>query len=264
MVSDGGASRGSVESSMNIHIVTYAYARAESLNKAFWAANAPNVTWHLFLHSQQPDVVEVCETLGTHRNVKLYPYGTDRGLARSCNEGIIGAQSLGADVVVQLCDDLIASEGDVQMLAECTLDYPDCSHVTGRTYVERVSRWESGGFDACAINLRTVDTIGYFDVNFWPVNFEDIDWKRRALLGGHEPVYLDTTRFTHLDTPGAGSAEFMEKFYRTRAYYEAKWGGDQGGERYTRPFNDARYGLLISRESIDNPYPDYKREDILA
>lgn len=249
---------------MNIHIVTYAYARAESLTRAFWAADAPNVTWHIFLHSQQPDVVETCETLAAHSNVHYYPYGTDRGLARSCNEGIVAAQSLDADVVVQLCDDMIAGEGDVQLLAETTLDYPHCSHVAGHTYVERVARWESGGFDACAINLRAIDVIGYFDVNFWPVNFEDIDWKRRAALAGYEPIHLTTTKFTHLDTPGAGSLEFMEKFYRTRAYYEAKWGGDQGFEQYSIPFNDSRYDLTIPSERIDKPYPEHKREDIPA
>src|SRR5689334_17549728 len=103
MVSNGGEGRGNIEGGMNIHIVTYAYARAETLNRAFWAANAPNVTWHLFLHSRQSDVVNTCETLALHSNVYYYQYGTDRGLARSCNEGILKAQELGADVVVQLC-----------------------------------------------------------------------------------------------------------------------------------------------------------------
>ena len=265
MVINGSGHRGGAEIGMNIHIITYAFSHADSLLRTFAAADGPDVTWHLFLHSEQRDVVAACELLDAHSNVIYYPYGTDRGLARSCNEGILRAQAHHADVVIQLCDDITARPGDIQRLAEAVLANSHCSHVTGRTYVERGQCWQSGGFDACAINLRAIEAIGYFDVNFWPVNFEDIDWKRRAMLSGYEPVHLNETSFTHHDcNPSAGSGEFMEKFYRTRAYYEAKWGADQGDERWEHPFNDSRFGLTIPRECIDNPYPDYKREDIPA
>ena len=247
---------------MNIHIITYAFARADAIRSCFAAANAANVTWHLFLHSKQPDVVTACEELDQNANVIYYPYGTDRGLARSCNEGIIRAQQHRADVIVQLCDDITAGPGDVQRLAECALDNPMYSHVAGRTYVDKVARWQSGGFDACAINLRAIEAIGYFDRNFWPVNFEDIDWKHRAELAGYRPIQLNDTNFNHSFVDGGDDSERMAKFYRTRAYYEAKWGGDQTLERFEHPFNDSRYGLIIPRECIDNPYPEYVRGDI--
>lgn len=248
---------------MKIHIITYAFSRSESLLQTFEAANSDNVTWHLFLHSQRPDVVRVCEQLDEHQNVLYYSYGTDRGLARSCNEGIIRAQAFGADVVIQLCDDITAGEGDVQRLADAVQANPTCSHVCGRTYVERVGRWEAGGFDVCAINLKAVEAVGYFDVNFWPVNFEDVDWKRRSLLSGFEPVYLDSTSFVHHDySSGHGSGEFMEKFFRTRDYYIAKHGGDQGDERYSAPFNNATLNWMICKDNIENPYPEYRRKDI--
>lgn len=265
MVGNGGESSGGVENGMNIHVITYAYALGEELLQTFAAADAPNITWHLFLHSTRPYVVETCELLSRCSNVHYYPYGTDRGLARDCNEGLIAAQQDGADVVVQLCDDILSGPGDVQKLAEALLDNPHCAYVDGMAFVERGGIHRPSGFDAAALNLKVVEKIGYFDVNFWPVNFEDIDWKRRAELAGHQHITLQNTSFVHRDcNPSAGSGEFMDKFYRTRDYYVAKWGGDQKQERYERPFNDARYDLTIPRECIDNPYPEYKREDILA
>lgn len=249
---------------MNIHVITYVYGLAETTMRCFESVNAPNVTWHCFMHSDNDEAVAACEALDQHDNVIVYPYGTNRGLAASCNEGIINAQSLGADVVMQVCDDIIAGAGDIQRLAHTVMANPSCSFVSGRTYVEKVHRWEAGSFDVCAINLRAVEAIGYFDRNCWPVNFEDVDWKRRALLAGFTPLLLGDTTFTHCYVPsGYEDAGRMHRFYATRDYYVSKWGGDQNEERYVVPFNDARYDLRIARENIDNPYPEYARAEVM-
>lgn len=248
---------------MNIHIITYAYAQSTVLLETFAAADAPNVTWHLFLHSQRPEVVAACERLAEFESVYYYPYGTDRGLARDCNEGLIRAQEFGADVVIQLCDDVLSAPGDVQRLAAEMSAHADYCYVDGMCYVERGDVHRPSGFDAAAISLRAIEVIGYFDINFWPVNFEDIDWKRRAELAGFTHATLPDTKFVHRDcNPSAGSGEFMEKFFRTRDYYTAKWGGDQHDERFSIPFNDSRLGVCIPRECIENPYPQYRRVDV--
>lgn len=249
---------------MNIHLITYIYGPATTTLRCFESINAPNITWHCFLHSSNAEAVAVCDALDAHGNVIVYPYGTNRGLAVSCNEGLIMAQSLGADVVMQVCDDIVAGRGDIERLAEAVLANPTCSYVSGRTYVEKVQRWEAGSFDVCAINLKAVDAIGYFDRNCWPVNFEDVDWKRRALLAGFAPLLLVDTSFIHCYTPSSyEDGGRMERFYATRDYYVSKWGGDQGQETYTVPFNDARYGLKIAREDIANPYPEHARAEVM-
>lgn len=249
---------------MKLHIVTYAYALSDAMIDTFNAANGPDVTWHLFLHSQRPPVIDACELLATRGNVRYYPHGTDRGLARSFNEGAIAAQAAGADVVAQLCDDMLSEPGDVRRMAEMVLDNPDYAYVDGRCYVERNEVFRPSGFDACAISLKAIETIGYMDVNCWPVNFEDVDWKRRAMLAGYEYGTFEGAQLTHRNlNPGSADSGFMERFYRTRAYYERKWNGDQGRETFERPFDDDRYDLTIPLARVDNPYPDYARTDLL-
>lgn len=252
---------------MNIHIVTFAYKLAHEFEQDFHAADAENVTWHVFLHSQRSEVVEVCERLSARPNVNYYPYGVDRGLARSLNEGVMAAQDAGADALVMLCDDLLAGPGDIQRLATAILEHPDCAYIDGNAFVERVERYEPSQLDAAALNLRTFEKIGYFDVNFWPMNFEDVDWKYRARLAGFTHMTLPDTHFVHRATNANTTtpeelSERMEKFYRTRAYYEAKWGGDQHQERYSVPFNNSNYDLIIGRQNVENPYPSYRRVDI--
>lgn len=248
---------------MNIHLIMYAYALDTMLLENFYAANDPEFTWHIFRHSTTPSVVAACDSLAELPNVNYYPYGTNRGLARSCNEGIIAAQSMGADVVVQLCDDIAASPTSITALASATYHDTTCAFSEINVWVERVGRVQSAGFDIAAINLHAIDVIGYFDVNCWPVNFEDKDWERRALLSGFHAVTLPDMGVVHRDAnTEQDSAGTSDTFMRNRDYYIAKHGGDAGKEQYTVPFNDTRYDLTIPFDRIDNPYPEHKRSDI--
>lgn len=253
---------------MNIHVITFAYALSRELIEDVDAADGPNVTFHLFLHSQRPAVVAACEQLAERPNVNYYDYGVDRGLARSLNEGVMAAQDAGADAVVMLCDDMHVGPGDIERLAAAIIASPECMYIDGAAFVERVQRHEPSQLDCAALNLRAFEAIGYFDVNFWPMNFEDVDWKYRARLSGFTHRTLPDTHIVHrrcnavAEVAAGETVERMAKFARTRAYYERKFGGDQGKERYTHPFNDARYDLTIPRERAANPYPEYRRTDI--
>ncbi len=218
---------------LNIHIMTFAFKLVDEFREDFYAADAGNVTWHIFLHSSNPDVITLCNELAERRNVLYYPYGENRGMARSLNEGIIDAQDAGADVVMMLCDDMHAAPGDILRLAETCVLHPECSHVEGHAYVQSIGRSDNSQMDACALNLRCIEAIGYFDRNCWPINFEDVDWKRRAALSGFFPIVVPETRFVHRAcnaqerTPEEHEAR-MRGFYKTRDYYARKWGGRSG------------------------------------
>jgi hypothetical protein len=78
--------------------------------------------------------------------------------------------------------------------------------------------------------------IGYFDENFYPAYFEDIDFafrlrllnqKRRWATFWVNAISQSTAKHSHLC-----SAEPLLK------YYKAKWGGDKGAETYNLPFNN--------------------------
>lgn len=95
-----------------------------------------------------------------------------------------------------------------------------------------------------AIARSTLETVGLFDPWFYPAYEEAIDWGyRQKVLGledvgwprvwcnamsiGHA-VHVDRSRW---DAPAAPNGPL-------RAYYDEKWGGPKGSERYTRPFGD--------------------------
>lgn len=254
---------------MNVHIVFYAYGLDEDLIRTYETATDDNFTFHLFLHSRRPNVVKAAEYLAGKTNVIYYPYGVDRGLSRSINEAISAARRMGADVFISSTDDLICQPGELKYIARTALEHPQVAYVDAMGWVERVGRRAPMEFNAAALTWHAIDTIGYFDENLFPIYFEDTDWRRRAALAGLTHLTLQDTNFVH-----AGSKTLLTvpeeqtlhdvTFPANRAYYEKKWGGDQGFERFSIPFNDPRYSLKIDADHVHNPYPEHRRENMAA
>jgi GT2 family glycosyltransferase len=250
-----------------IDIIVVAYALAEDLLTLYASCAHPEVRFHLFLHSRFPDVVAACEQIAERPQVTLYPYGFNRGLATSWNEGLIAAYANGADVALIANDDAIAAPGDVLKLAEAAVSHREKYMVSGRGIDLSTGERKDMLFSLAAVNPVALETIGYFDENFLPIYFEDIDWYYRAKLAGLERMCIPTTNLIHAGSKSrhslpANSAQHEQTFPRNRAYYGAKWGcADQGTESYTVPFNDARFTLKITAENRHVPYPGYNRED---
>ena len=241
-----------------IYLSLFAYGLPDDLLAAFASANQSDVTWLLFLHSQIPAVVTACETLAKHNNVIYFAYGTNRGGARSLNEAICRAQDDAADVFIVWQDDLYARPGDIALIANSMLANPDCSYAECEGYVQRTGRTEWLGLTGGAINLRAIDRVGYFDQNFWPMYFDDTDWRYRAKLAGLSSVRVPGAYLTHAGSKTHTDVQpekFDEYFYPNKAYYENKWGGDGGSEQFTTPFNAPALDWNITRDRIDNPYP---------
>lgn len=251
----------------NIHLFVAGYGLADDLIKCYEAATQDNVTFHLFLHSRRPLVVEACEKISRNSNVFYYPYGEDRGIARSMNEAIIASRKAGADVFICYSDDVIAGPGDIDALAEGVLSNPECSYCDGVGYVERVGAYHPLGLVASALSMKALDTVGFLDQSFVPLYFEDCDWKYRTKLCGMSPVTMSQTKFihggskslTHVD----GEQEVFDKtFVPNRDHYIQKWGGDQFQEQFLTPFNNPKFGLYIGEDNLEDPYPGYARANV--
>jgi len=87
--------------------------------------------------------------------------------------------------------------------------------------------------------------VGYFDMNFAPIYFDDNDYAYRLKLIGVEPVVLYQCTFDHLHGGSASLKAYspaeMEdhhrRFNKNKDYYISKWGGIPTEEKYTVPFN---------------------------
>lgn len=247
----------------NIHCIVIGYALAEDLQKLFAAADAPNITWHIFLHSGQDDVVRVVNTLAHEidERAQLYRYYYNHGLSASWNDGIYYAYSaFDADVAIIINDDMLPGPGDVQRVAQAALDHPDCGIVKCMGTDMRSGQRTPMEFGLTAITRRGWDVVGCFDENIWPIYWEDIDWDRRRQLAGLPVHVVEETTAVHagsktsVTVPGL-LAQTNAWFNANEAYYRRKWGAiHTEGERYERPFGDPRIPLKIEPSERYNPY----------
>jgi GT2 family glycosyltransferase len=100
------------------------------------------------------------------------------------------------------------------------------------------------GFSLFALKRRLVDEVGYFDENFHPCYYEDLDFHRRVKLAKKSWTHLDA----HAKHPepsatlkSLNQAErkvFDARLSDLKRYYMMKWGGvpPKTDERYDQPF----------------------------
>ena len=89
------------------------------------------------------------------------------------------------------------------------------------------------------------ERVGYYDENFFPAYWEDIDYKRRLKLSGIG-VQCVHAEHSHVGSASGGSPEGRRGMDYGRGYYRLKWGGPaevrggwdaHGRECWTEPFN---------------------------
>lgn len=255
---------------MNIGIVTIAYNSADLLLKLFDTAKSKhhNIAFHLFLHSQHPSTVAACERLAEASNVTYYPFGVNRGISKSWNDGMLNAYDDGADIVLIVNDDIYFSAGDVDKLAKKALRCRDRYIITCAGFDLRCN-WPvlSLGYSCFAINPIAIEKLGCFDENIFPAYCEDQDHIYRGRLAGlFEETCLDTNVYhARSSTIYADPALFSRiglTAGRNVAYYRRKWGDDSGYERFAHPFNNPKFDHFIAPNLRHAPYgPDYDRSD---
>lgn len=253
---------------MNIHIVVIAYGLADDLRTLFTTlrSQSHNLHWHLFRHSMIPAVTDTCGWIATHRNVTYYPYGQNRGVAKSTNEGLIAGYQSGADYVVTLADDVQPDECDLDLLIEAACKFPECPMVNGMAWHENWKRFAPMEQSFSVITPVAMQQLGMFDENFFPLYCEDKDWEYRIKLAGLNVHTVKETRTYHAGHKNVATNPELQRqnhvtFQLNLAYYRRKWGGPIDQEQFTIPFNDPRFGLHIAQEDRTAPYPGYNRDD---
>lgn len=255
---------------MKIAIILTLYALTEEPRLLFERANAENVTWHLFQNSGNEAVSEMCYQLAMQHGYKRVPHyynPSNPGLAHAWNTGLGLAYDSGADVVMIANDDAIPEPGIVQKIAYTAFNNPDAYLVMCRMLDKPSGHIVNSQFGLCAINPIALETIGYFDQNFFPVYWEDIDYYRRASLAGLETHLIEDIGVTHLGSSTIKAVRALarqnaETYRRNHEYYGRKWGSVViGNEKYATPFNDPALGLKIEAGDRHAPYPGYDRTD---
>ncbi|MDX2076025.1 MAG: glycosyltransferase family A protein, partial [bacterium] len=146
----------------NMHIILTAYGLANDLYRLVDTADGKGITWHLFLHSNYPDVVEVCEELDEMKNVHFYDYRVNRGLAKSWNEGFyLAYEKYGADATFIASDDAICTYDEVATLANKAIENPSAYMVSGWGREIRTNTDGDMLFSMAAITRKAIREVGY-------------------------------------------------------------------------------------------------------
>lgn len=244
--------------SLNVHVVVLAYKLVTELNSLLHVLKVPNATIHLVLHSQDKQVMEVCEFWKDESGVVYYPHGVNRGLGKSVNEGILAALHADADAIIVPNDDVIMTEFDFGRLTQACADHKDaglifCNEANG----------QSLAFHVFGINKIAFDAVGCFDESF-PDYFCDTDYLRRCALLGVKIHNIGDTSIVHLGSATKNFDPITQKrlnitYPRDEAWYITKHGGVPGSETFVFPFNDVSLSWAIPAESRDNPYSEHQR-----
>lgn len=131
-------------------------------------------------------------------------------------------------------NDIEFASGDLDRMASAMVDGVDAAYGN-----HGASWWGVSG--------EGIRRVGLFDENFYPAYLEDCDWNYRADLTGANRINVEGCASIHGAGEMTGSCTIMsdpiarDDCHRTHAgnfeYYKGKWGGINGEEKFTRPYN---------------------------
>ena len=225
----------------------------------------PGAIWYVFLHSESTAIEAAVTSLMASRGGNVFPYRTNRGLARSWNDGLHLAMEAGCQAALLLNDDLVFREKGYAEFADTIAAVRAIS--TDVAYVTPLGL-ETGAsllagqviaqqFACCAISPEAVERVGYFDENFFPAYYEDVDYDRRCRLLGmsihvHQQVLVEHERSaTHRSMSDEDKTFIDARFQANKRYFERKWGT---GSDLPAAFGQADLGCHIAFEKRHAPY----------
>src|SRR4030095_9448892 len=133
-----------------------------------------DVIWHIFTHSRNPEIMLSLNRLLTKHRIHLMDYGVNRGLAKSWNDGLIGAYSMrDVESVIIANDDIVANHDDLLVLANAAKEHRECGIIVCEGQNLRMNSYQILQFAIVGINPVALEQIGYFDENFSPIYYED-------------------------------------------------------------------------------------------
>jgi len=178
---------------------------------------------------------------GVERPVEQRQLTANLGVSGSWNEILERLRVMELDYAMISGNDICFAPGDLAKLGRFAATHPDHAVCFG-----------NHGY-----SLFTISSLAYaaglaFDLNIYPAYLEDCDHFYRIKLTGAKSANVPDVRAIHGEAPHWGSSTIYSDpvFHRRNdathagnfAYYQAKWGGINGDEKFTHPFNEPGNG----------------------
>ena len=214
------------------------------------------VSWYIFFHGDDETLKEQLRHFAAENsNVTLLLYGSNRGLARSWNDGIRFSLQMGDYRTLIVNDDLYFRPGGFDSFMSFVDEQPSnfgLATVMGLELEDSPNSGQSIPQDlaCCVVGTEAIKRVGYFDQNYKPAYFEDIDYVRRLHLADLSIIVDERVLVEHDRSKTSRTNEHIrislpQTFAKNQTYFEAKWGGVFGTERFVRPFDDGDQSIYI-------------------
>jgi GT2 family glycosyltransferase len=230
---------------MNIPVPTLVIPvlnRGDLLLRAVRSIDHPVVLLLIINNGTDASVAEALATLQREPNPKVgclnvfHCGGRNLGVAPSWNLGMRYLTS-NSDWCVFMGSDIALAPGDLAKLNLAAYRNPDAGRVCA-----------NHGYSLFAVGGAARRIVGLFDENFRPAYLEDCDYDYRIGLAGLPKIEVPDCQAIHGDGTLTGSCTIhSDPVLRERNgithgnnfdYYRRKWGGINGEEKFTQPFND--------------------------
>ena len=178
---------------VGIVLATYLFY-PEKLFETILGKSLHSVKWYIFFHGPDESLKHRLDAFCRQSRSAYFPYGVNRGLSKSWNDGLIASRADKNDVHILLNDDIVfydsAFDEFVNFVIEQQTRVPDFGIISplgkelapaGQPGSVILPNGQLGNPQhlACgAIGSNALRTIGYFDENFGPVYYGDIDYTK--------------------------------------------------------------------------------------
>lgn len=143
---------------------------------------------------------------------------------------------LGKNYTIIANDDIEVHHNTIADLIRASIMQPDQIFFAG-------SGHSGNAFSLFLLTQDGYNKVGPFDERFYPAYYEDNDYARRMKLLGYGIITVDSATYNHTasSTLKAYTHEQQQAhhkaFQKNTQYYQFKWGGMPGFEKYDRPFD---------------------------
>jgi GT2 family glycosyltransferase len=185
-----------------------------------------------------PQILSLCQQ-AAKSGAEVYHFPYNLGCGASANLGMRKMMDEGDDIVI-----IASSSAKILSPVQEFVNY-----IEEAEKVEQRDRYicsqSTAGSHFFAFTRRAVELAGYYDENFWPIYFEDTEYNyRTSLISGYKVLDCKLGHIVKSEGISISMSEqpllnlFQSNSNRIARYYQSKWGGNTGSERYTVPFND--------------------------
>lgn len=227
----------------------------------------------LFLHNNRhQELIDECGSIIKKYPQTIYlPYGANRGCAKSGNEAMyLSYHKYHCDIYMGIAQDVwFNNPNSFDNWIENCKPYMDTKFAIS-------AKTDTSPYTCILLTKLCNEKMGYLDENFFPSQYEDVDFHHRCSLimsGHYEPFWNNSHRIdiasdtTHIGLLSRRDGQLLQQqLYITaplcQRYYIRKWGGIEGQEKFIYPFNNPELPNNIIWEKHSNPYgPGYDRTD---